>query len=165
MQWLSKITWSSRDNHATTRHPRCSSAGQLAGSLGTWGSNPLSFNLFLSYCMLILHNCSAVLICIPVLIPDSETNCMHPCTQFASPVPSLHADSCLVTEYPSLRPDRLLDACDLISLNRAAVRMEGKEPGRQTGTGVHTIGLRVGNENRYAYEHCRAINGVLACNR
>jgi len=37
-----------------------------------------------------------------------------------------------------------------VSVNRAAVRIGGKGPAGGLGTGVHTIGLRVGNENRYA---------------
>src|SRR5882724_9771543 len=51
-----------------------------------------------------------------------------------------------------------------VSVTRAAVHMEGKERGGELGTGAHTIGLQVGNENRYAYEHCGAINGALAFN-
>ena len=29
---------------------------------------------------------------------------------------------------------------------------------------MYAIGLHVRNENRYAYEHCRAIKEELACN-
>jgi len=52
-----------------------------------------------------------------------------------------------------------------VSVTRVAVRIGGKGPGRRTGYRVHTISLRVGNENRYAYEHCGAINGASVCNK
>jgi len=51
-----------------------------------------------------------------------------------------------------------------VSVTRVAVHMEGKGRGCELGTGVHTIGLRVGNENRHAYEHCGATKEALACN-
>src|SRR5882724_2676753 len=79
--WLpSEITWSSCDDHATTCH--------LIGRLLSWKTWDLrvptlfSFNLFLSYSMLMLLNCSAVSTCIPGLDPDSEADWMHPCTLF-----------------------------------------------------------------------------------
>jgi len=51
-----------------------------------------------------------------------------------------------------------------LSVTRAAVCMEeGK--GCEQDTGVHTISLQVGNENRYAYKHCRAIKDTLAPNK
>jgi len=37
-----------------------------------------------------------------------------------------------------------------VSVTRAAVRIGGRDRAGGLGTGVHTIGLRVGNENRYA---------------
>jgi len=40
-----------------------------------------------------------------------------------------------------------------------------KETGMQTGHRAHTISLQVGNENRYMYNHCRAIREALACNK
>src|SRR5882724_1593191 len=47
-----------------------------------------SSNLFLSYCMLMLLNCSTVSAHIPGLDPNLEADCMHPCAFFASPSPS-----------------------------------------------------------------------------
>jgi len=52
-----------------------------------------------------------------------------------------------------------------VSVTGAAVLMEEEGTGMQTGTGVHTIGLQVGNENRHPYDHCRAIKEALACNK
>jgi len=43
--------------------------------------------------------------------------------------------------------------------------MEGKGLVRRTGYRAHTISPRVGNENRYAYEHCGAINGASVGNK
>src|SRR5882724_5865481 len=56
MQQLSMTMWSSRDDCATMRHPRC-----LIGKPTSWQSWDLGvptlflFNLFPSYCMLMLH--------------------------------------------------------------------------------------------------------------
>src|SRR5882724_6628434 len=81
--------WPSCDDHATMCHPH-----HLISRPPTWCTWVLRFptlfifNLFLSYCVLILlclfhsgpmHAC---------LIPDSEADCMHPCTLFASLSPS-----------------------------------------------------------------------------
>jgi len=74
MQTPSEITWTSYDNHATTCH-LC----HLIGRPGTEGPNPLFLpNLFLSYCVLMLSEFSAVVLHVPILIPNSEANCMHP---------------------------------------------------------------------------------------
>jgi len=78
----SKIMWSSCYNHATTCHPV-----SRPSSWQTWDLRVTTlflFNLFLSYCMLILSDCSAVPTHIPVLNPDLEANCMCPCVWFAS---------------------------------------------------------------------------------
>src|SRR5882724_9585747 len=81
--------WASHDDWAIMCHP----CHLVSWSLSWWTwdlrvPTLFSFNLFLYYCMLILSNCSAVPTCIPVLDPDSEANCMHPCALFASPSPS-----------------------------------------------------------------------------
>jgi len=51
------------------------------------------------------------------------------------------------------------------SVTMVAVHMGVKEMGMQTGHRAHTIGLQVGNESRYAHNHCRAIKEALACNK
>jgi len=103
---------------------------------------------------------------------------MRPCTQFAFPIPfpSMQTATLVVLSplnialrmseaYPTIERSSMLDALQNSILRamfngdkttRVAVCMEGKGMGMQTGTGAHTIGLQVGNENRYAYEHCRA---------
>src|SRR5882724_12129819 len=43
------------------------------------------------------------------------------------------------------------------SVTRVAVHMDVGRWGCKQGTGAHTIGLRVGIENRYAHRHCGAI--------
>ena len=45
-----------------------------------------------------LLDCSTVPVCIPVLDPNSEANCMCPCALFASPSPHIHVNS-----HPSYR--------------------------------------------------------------
>ena len=77
----------SHGHHMTiTQLHTTSSADPLAGGPGTWGSQP---SLFSIYFYLIVcqcsSDCSAVLICIPVLIPDLEADCMHHCALFTSP--------------------------------------------------------------------------------
>ena len=52
-----------------------------------------------------------------------------------------------------------------VSVTMAAVCMGVEETGMQQGTGAHTIGLQVRNENKYTYDHCRAINEALALNK
>ena len=47
----------------------------------------------------------------------------------------------------------------------AAVHMGVKETGMWTGNRGAYIGLQVRNENRYSYNHCRAIREVLAHNK
>src|SRR5882724_7535459 len=78
--WLqSKITWSSCDNHPTMCHP-CHLVSRPS-SWQTWDLRvPTLFlsNLFSSYCMLILLDCSTVFVCIPALIPDLEADYMCP---------------------------------------------------------------------------------------
>jgi len=37
-----------------------------------------------------------------------------------------------------------------------------KGQGCEQGTGAHTIGLQVGNENRHTYNHCRAIKESIS---
>jgi len=69
------------------------SAGHLAGGPGPEGPNPLFFDLFLSYCALMLSDCSTVAARVPVLDPDSEAVCMHSCALFTSCLFHLHADS------------------------------------------------------------------------
>src|SRR5882724_13405315 len=82
----SEIMWSSCDDHTTTHH--------LIRRLLSWWTWDLrvptlfSFNLFLSYSMLMLLNFSTVSACIPGLDSNLEANCMHPCTLFTSPSPS-----------------------------------------------------------------------------
>ena len=49
------------------------------------------------------------------------------------------------------------------TVTMAAVHMGVKEVWMWTGHRVHTIGLQVGNENRYAHNHCGAIEEALAC--
>jgi len=56
------------------------------------------------------------------------------------------------------------DGDQRVSVTSAAVHMGVKRWGCEQGTVVHTISLQVRNENRYAYEHCRAIRGALAHN-
>src|SRR5882724_2031985 len=88
-EWPSKITWSSHDNRATMCH-LCHLVGRPS-SRQTWDlSSPTLFspNLFLSYGVLMLSDCSAVPTCVPVPNPDSEANCMCPGTLFTSPSPS-----------------------------------------------------------------------------
>src|SRR5882724_2608005 len=87
MQTPSGIMWMARDNHTTMHH-----LYHLVGwtlSQWTWDLRvPTLFSFNLSYCMLTLFNCSAVPACVPVLNPDSEADCMHPCALFTSPSPS-----------------------------------------------------------------------------
>jgi len=53
-----------------------------------------------------------------------------------------------------------------VSITRAAVCMEGKGLVRRTGyRGAYKSVPGVGNENRYAYEHCGAINGASVGNK
>jgi len=87
MLWPSKIMWSSHDNHAIMHNPCTSSVGHLA-DLGPEGHNPLYFQSISILLMLILLWCSTVLICIHVLDPDSEADCMCPHALFTSPSPS-----------------------------------------------------------------------------
>jgi len=49
--------------------------------------------------------------------------------------------------------------------NRVAVRMEGRTGEANWVQGHIPISLHVGNENRYAYEHCGAINGASVGNK
>src|SRR5882724_2814362 len=82
----SEIMWSSCDNHTTMCHLISSPT-----SWQTWDLRvPTLFlsNLFSSYGMLMLLNCSAVPTCIPVLNLNSEADCMCPCALFASLSPS-----------------------------------------------------------------------------
>jgi len=63
----SKIMWSSCDDHATMCY-WCHLIGRPL-SQWTWdlGVNPLIFHSIFIYGMLILFDCSAVLVCVPVL--------------------------------------------------------------------------------------------------
>src|SRR5882724_5288542 len=82
----SKIMWSSCDNHATTCH-----LISRPSSWKTWDLRvPTLFlsNLFSSYGMLMLLNCSAVPAHVLVLDPNLEADCMHPYALFVSPSPS-----------------------------------------------------------------------------
>ena len=49
-----------------------------------------------------------------------------------------------------------------VSVTMVAVQMGVKEMVMRTGHRAHTISLRVRNENRYTYNHCRAIKEALA---
>jgi len=75
----------SHDNHTTMHHPCC--LVSRPPSWQTWNLRVptlFSFNLFLSYCMLMLLWLLCMVLCISMLIPDSEANCMHLCALFTS---------------------------------------------------------------------------------
>src|SRR5882724_5011821 len=87
MTWLpSEIMWSTCDNHATMHHLISRPSSQWTWDLRV----PTLFlsNLFSSYGMLMLLNYSTVPVCIPILDPDLEADCMCPCALFVSPSPS-----------------------------------------------------------------------------
>src|SRR5882724_9273391 len=106
--WLpSKITWSSHDDCATMHHLISRPSGQQTWDLRV----PTLFlsNLFSSYGMLMLLNYSAVPVCITVLNPNLEANCMHPCALFESLSPSPPCGQApLLQMPPRLCPNSLL---------------------------------------------------------
>src|SRR5882724_3827007 len=83
---LLKITWASCDDCVTMCHHISRPLSQQPWDLRVPTLFPL--NLFLSYRMLMLLNCSAVPTRVPGLDPDLEAHCMHPCTLFTSLSPS-----------------------------------------------------------------------------
>src|SRR5882724_10522332 len=83
MQRPSKIMWPSHDHHATTHHLHHLSSRPPSQQMWDLRVPTLFlFNLFSSY---YFSDCSTVVKHIPVLIPDLESNCMHPCALFTSP--------------------------------------------------------------------------------
>src|SRR5882724_11635582 len=85
----SEVTWPSHDDHATMCHP-CHLISRPV-SQWTWDLRVPTlfiFTLFLSNCMLILLCLLHSGLHVPVLIPDLEADCMHPCTLFTTLSPS-----------------------------------------------------------------------------
>src|SRR5882672_2664519 len=84
---LDLVTWSTRDNRATTRH-----GGHLVGGHGSWGFQPLFHAILVSYVLLIPLSGSRTGGSTRSLILGSDVGYMCPCIFSLARFP--HADSC-----------------------------------------------------------------------
>jgi len=116
----SKITWVVTwhlVNHMSSMLPHQQATSRRPG---TWGLQPLLLNLLLSYYMIMLILIAPQWLYGCVLIPDSETDCMRPCTLFASHPFLLHADSFPSSDtlwYSILIACISLKPCGLVSIS------------------------------------------------